>query len=310
MANTLITPSVIASAALPTLYNTALLLPLVNRDYDSEFNGKQGDTITVRTPASFTVNEYSRSTGIVLQNATEGSFTVVLDTLPDVSFAVTSEEMTLKIDRFEERLLNPAMEAHAQWVDGKIAEKLVDAAESSGGGGTVTGTGSTAGDQHKAFRKARRVLGRNKLPFTERYAVLSPEAVETVTGDNLVLQANTAGSTEALREGSVGRLSGFNTYESQAFGLGLQDGAGSDAGQADGVAFHRSAVAAVTRTLDAPMGLAPSQYSVKEYKGLGLRVVYAYDNDKKQDAVSIDALFGVTTIRKTAAVQLDFGLGS
>ena len=310
MANTLITPSVIASAALPTLYNTALLLPLVNRDYDSEFTGKQGDTITVRTPASFTVNEFNRGTGIVLQNATEGSFTVTLDTLPDVSFAVTAEELTLKLDRFEERLLNPAMEAHAQWVDGKIAEQLVDAAESAGGGGTVTGTGSSAGDQQKAFRAARRVLTRNKLPFTERYSVLSPEGNEAITGDSLVVQANTSGSTEALREGGVGRLSGFDLFESQVFGLGLQQGAGTDAGQADGVAFHRSAVAAVTRTLQAPMGLSPSQYSVKEYKGLGLRVVYAYDNNKKQDAISIDALFGVSTIRKEAAVQLDFGKGS
>src|SRR5215211_2558789 len=102
---TLITPSVIASSALPTLYNTALLLPLVNRDYQSDFGGKQGDTITVRTPATFEVDEFDRSIGIVLQDPTEGSFTVVLDTLPDVSFPVTSEELTLELTSFEERLL-------------------------------------------------------------------------------------------------------------------------------------------------------------------------------------------------------------
>lgn len=302
---TLITPSVVARAALPTLYNTALLLPLVNRDYDSEFQGKQGDTITVRTPASFIVDEFSRVDGIQLQDPTEGSFTVTLNTLLDVSFPITSEELTLELDRFEERLLNPAMEAIAQDVDGRLAEKLVDAANESGGGGVVTGTGSASGDQHAAFRKAHRVLSRNKLPFTERYSVLSPEGVEAITGDDLVLQANTSGSTEALREGGVGRLSGFNIYESQVFGLGS-----GDKGQADGVAFHRSAVAAVTRTLERPMGVAANQVAVESYKGLGLRVVRDYDVDKKQDVISIDTLLGVSTIRKQAAVELDFGQGS
>ena len=302
---TLITPSVIARAALPTLYNTALLLPLVNRDYDSEFTGKQGDTITVRTPASFTVKEFNRATGIELQDPTEGSFTVVLDKLLDVSFPITSEELTLELDRFEERLLNPALEAFAQDIDGRLAEKIVDAANEAGGGGVVTATGTSLGERHKAFRESRRKLSRNKLPFTERYVVLSPEAVEAVTSDQLVLQANTAGSTLALREGSVGRMSGFDTYESQVFGSGA-----GDRGEADGVAFHRSAVAAVTRTLDRPMGVAPNQVAVENYKGLGLRVVKDYDVDKKQDVISIDTLFGTSTIRKQAAIELSFGQGS
>lgn len=302
---TLITPSVVAASALPTLYNTALLLPLVNRDYDSEFTGKQGDTITVRTPASFAVKEFSRVSGIELQDPTEGSFTVTLNKLLDVSFPITSEEETLELDRFEERLLNPAMEAFAQDIDGRLAEQLVDAAETAGGGGTATGTGTNAGERHAAFRKARRILSRNKLPFTERYGVLSPEGVEAITGDQIVLQANTSGDTMALREGAVGRLSGFQNFESQVFGLGS-----GDKGQADGVAFHRSAVAAVLRTLEAPKGLPPAQISVQSYKGIGLRVVRAYDVNKKQDVISVDVLFGTQTIRKEAAVQLDFGQGS
>jgi hypothetical protein len=302
---TLITPSVIASRALATLYNTTVLLPLVNRDYDSDFAGKQGDTITVRTPASFTVKEFDRTVGIELQDPTEGSFVVTLDKLLDISFPVTSEEETLEIDQFDERLISPAMEAFAQDVDGRLAEELADAAESSGGGGVATGTGTSDGDQFKAFRKARQILSRNKLPLTERYAVLSPEGVYAVQGDKLVLQANTSGSTAALRDASVGRLSGFETYETQTFGLGA-----NDKGQADGVAFHRQAVAAVTRTLERPQGISPAQVSVNNYKGLGLRVVKAYDVDKKQDVISIDTLIGVQTIRKQAAVELDFGQGS
>lgn len=302
---TFITPSVIARSALATLYNTIVLAGLVARDYDGDFNGKVGDTITVRTPAVFEVDEFDRTAGIQLQDPTEGSFDVTLDTIPDVSFPVTSEELTLELDDFRGRLLTPAMEAIAQYIDGKLAEVLVDAAELSGGGGVATGTGSNDGDQIKAFRAARRILSRNKLPLSERYAVLSPEGEEAITGDKAILQVNTSGSPVALREGVVGRISGFDTYESQVLGYGP-----NDAGQADGVAFHRSAIALVTRTLDTPMGVASSQVSVENYKGLGLRVVQDYDVDKKQDIVSVDFLFGTKVIRKQAAVELDFGQGS
>lgn len=300
---TLITPSVIASSALATLYNTTVLLPLVNRDYEDDFKGKQGDTITVRTGATFEVDEFDRNNGINLQDPTEGSFPVVLDKLLDVSFPITSEELTLELDRFEERLLNPAMEAISQDIDGRLAEKLVDIAEAASQTATATGTGS--GDRQKAWRTARRILSRAKLPLTQRYGVLSPEGTEAATADPLVLAANTSASTEALREGSVGRLSGIDNYESQVFGFGP-----NDKGQADGVVFHRSAVAAVTRVLEKPMGLAASQVAVRNYKGIGLRVAYGYDMDKKQDIISVDTLFGTTTVRANGAVQLDFGQGS
>lgn len=304
---TYITPSVVAGSALATLYNTTVLAQLVHRDYDRDFDGKVGDTITVRKPAIFTVDEFDRSAGIQLQDPTEGSFTVSLNTIPDVSFAVTSEELTLEIEEFEERLLTPAAEAIAQYMDGILAETLVDTAAGVGGGGSVTGTGSSAGDQQKAFRAARRVLGRNKLPMNQRYAVLSPEAVEEITGDEIVLKANESGSTQALREGSVGRLSGIDTFESQVFGYGADD-----KGQADGVAFHRSAVTLVTRTLARPKGVADEQISIKNYKGFGLRVIYDYDNTKKQDVVSLDLLYGKKAQegREGGVVELDFGQGS
>ena len=302
---TFITPNVIASTALATLYNTTVLLPLVNRDYQADFSNKQGDTITVRTNATFTVNEYNREDGLVLQDPSEGSFTVTLKSLPDVSFPVTTEDMTLRIDRFEERLLNPAMEAHAQWTDEKIAEQLVAAAEANTINKVATGTGTSAGQRLKAFSEARRVLTRRKIPFLNRAYVVSPEGAEVVTEDPTLLQANTSGDTQALREGQTGRLSGFNGYESQAFGFGP-----GKRGQCDGVGFHPSAVTVVTRVLEAPKGLAPSQVSVQSYKGLGLRVIYNYDSNLKQDVVSVDALFGTSTIRKEAAIALDFGQGS
>ena len=78
MPNTIITPSVIAREILDRLYEKTLMAQLVFRNFDGDFTGKQGDTITVRRPAQFTANVFDRAVGIVLQDIVEGSFNVTL----------------------------------------------------------------------------------------------------------------------------------------------------------------------------------------------------------------------------------------
>lgn len=300
MSNTLITPSVLSARALATLYNTIVLAGLVHRDYAADFTGKQGDTITIRKPATFTVNEFTSS--ISVQNITEDSTTLQLDKHLDVSVGVTAKQLTLSLEDFDEQVLTPIVNAFAQDIDGRIAEKLVDTAEGSGGGGTTSSGSST---KSVPFRDARATLSRGKLPLTDRYSVLSPEATSLCLGDDLFVRADASGSTDGLREASLGRKFGFDCYESQTFGYGS-----GDKGQADGVAFHRDAVAFVTRTLEAPQGVAPNQVSVNNFEGLGLRVVKDYDIDSKTDVISVDLLVGVAALRTEAVVQQTWGLGS
>lgn len=297
---TFITPTVISRTGLATLYNTMVLANLVWRDFDVDFRGKQGDTITVRKPAVFTPETFDRSQGITLQDPAEDSVDLSLDTISNVSFPVTDEQMTLEISDFQEQLLTPAMEAIVQGIDGGLADELVSAAEAASQVATASESNANA-----AFRAARASLSRNKLPVVDRYAALSPEGTSAVLGDDLLISANRAGTTDALREANIGRLLGFDTYESQVFGEGP-----GPKGMADGVAWHRSAVTLAIRPLDAPKGLAPNQVSVENYKGISLRTVYAYNNTYKQDEVSLDVLYGIATTREEAAVELDFGQGS
>lgn len=303
MSNTIITPSVIARRALATLYNTTVLAGLVWRDWDGDFTAKQGDTVTVRKPATFTAEEFDAEAGITIQDAVESSDTIVLDKIANVSWAVTDKEMTLTIEDFAAQFLTPAAEAIVQKVDGDLAELLVDTAEGVGGGGTVNkGVGAVAS---VAMIDAREVLARNKLPVNDRHAVFSPEGTSECLLDPLFVQAERSGSTDALREANLGRVFGFDTYESQVFGYGS-----GDRGQADGVAFHREAVCLATRPLATPRGIAPNQVAVESFKGLTLRTIYDYNHNKKRDEVSIDLLYGVKALRKAGVVQLNMGQGS
>ena len=57
------------------------------------------------------------------------------------------------------------------------------------------------------------------------------------------------------------------------------------------VAFHRNAMALVTRNLALPMGAANAAYA--SAGGLGVRVVYDYDSSTKTDKISFDVIYGI-----------------
>lgn len=302
MANTFITPTVIARTGLAVLYNTLVLAQLVWRDFDSDFAGKQGNTVNIRTPASFEAEEFNREAGVTTQEVNETETALALDTIANVTVAVTDEEMTLDIEDFSAQILVPAMEAIAQKVDGDLAELLVDTAQAAGAKAELGGEKANF-----VFREARKTLGRSKLPTLNRSSVVSPESSAEVLGDELIVAVDKSGSTDALREAVLGRLFGFDTFESQV--LGAEDGVGNRA-IVDGLAFHRSAVVLASRPLVRPKGVAENQVAVENYKSLSLRTVYDYNHNKKQDEVSVDFLYGKKATREEGVVELDFGQGS
>lgn len=303
MANTFLTPQVIARAALATLYETTVMAMLVHRDYEEEFAARIGDTVNVRKPAVFTANEYVRANGITIQNAQETSIPVTLNHFADVSFAVTTEELTLKIADFGVQLLNPAMEAIAQKIDRDILALRDDVLQEVGvvGQHAANPTGAnvfTYGNPRTAI-DARRVLNQRNVPAADRYMVVGPEIEAKWLGDDLFNRADARGDTDGLREASLGRrVFGFDPYQTQ--NISVPPNTSGNSTTEVGVAFHRTAFALVTRPLVLPQGAANA--AVASYKGFGLRVVMDYDIDKKQDVVSIDCLYGTKTLDPARAV--------
>lgn len=305
MANVFITPTIIAKTGISTLYNVLVLANLVWRDFDQDFSGKQGSTINARKPAVFTAEEFSREAGTKTQTATEEEIAIKLDKIADVTFAVTDEDMTLSIANFTQQLLDPAMEAIAQKIDGDLAEKLVDTANTAKLVAEVDAEGEGKGMPHSALVNARTTLTRNKYPTGNRYAVLSPEAIGKFLNDLLFVRVNESGSSEALRDAQLGRRFGLTTYESQVFGVGPEN-----RGEADGVVFHQTAVTLASRPLISPKGVAPNQVAIANYKNLSLRTVYQYNRSKKQDEVSTDLLYGLAVTRPNGSVEVDLKIGS
>ena len=280
MPNTILTPDIIAREALMVLHNNAVMANLVHRDYSSEF-AKVGDTISIRKPATFEAKEFTGE--IDIQDANETSIDVKLDKHIDVSFAVTSAEMTLDISDFSEQLLVPAMQAVVDKIDKYLLE-LTPGLKNS-----FESTGNTKGD----VVEARKYLTANAAPLTERRFVYGSNMEADLLNTDLFISAEKVGDEgTALREASLGRKFGMDFYVDQ----------NADETNIDAVAFHKNAFALVTRPLALPLGAANA--STVNYDGFGLRVVIGYDMDKKTDTVSIDMLCGVKTLDAKLAAKL------
>ena len=287
MANTILTPDIIAREALMVLRNNAVMANLVHRDYSEEFVGAVGDTITVRKPATFVANEYNGS--ISVQDATETGVAVKMDKHLDVSFAVTAKQMTLDIADFSKQLLVPAMQAFADKVD-----KMLIALEAEATSRHPHASGAVAPADLIA---ARKFLTENAAPMADRRFVVGATAEADLLSNELFVSAEKVGDAgTALREASLGRKFGMDIYVDQNIS--------KNGGYTPSIAFHKNAMALVSRPLALPNGAAKA--AIVNYDGFGLRVVYGYDMNTKTDTISIDMLCGVKLLDdKLIAVVAD-----
>ena len=282
MANTFLTMDMIAKEALMILRNNAVMAGLVHRDYSNDFVAGVGDTITIRKPATFTVKDFVESTGITVQDATEEKQTVKMDKFYDVSFAVTSKDLTMNISDFSAQLLVPAMMAFRDKIDAEII-KVAETATNK----VTHAEGLIAPADVISVRK---LLNDGATPLSMRSLVVGTQAEADLLSSELFVSADKVGGTEGLKEASLGRKFGFDTYVDQNVGK-------------KSLAFHKNALALVTRPLALPQGNKES--AIVNYDGFGLRVVKDYDINHKKDIISIDMVCGVALLNQKMIAIID-----
>jgi hypothetical protein len=109
MSNTILTPTAVTREALRILHQKLNFVGSINRQYDDSFaksGAKIGNSLKIRLP-----NEYSVRTGaaIDVQDTSEASETLTVATQKGVDMQFTSEELTMDLDDFSKRVLDPAM---------------------------------------------------------------------------------------------------------------------------------------------------------------------------------------------------------
>lgn len=277
-----LTPQIIAREALMVLRNNAVMANLVHRDYSDEFVNGVGDTITIRKPANFEAKEFEGE--IELQDSQEGGIPVKMDKHLDVSFAVTTKQLSMEIEDFSEQLLVPAMQAFADKVDKYLLGLKEDVVNK------VPATGNVRDD----VIDARAYLTKAAAPLTNRRFVYDTDTETKLLKTDLFTSAEKVGDEgTALREASLGRKYGMDFYVDQ----------NADTAGVAGMAFHKNAFAFVTRPLALPNGA--SNAAIVDYDGFGLRVIQGYNMTTKTDTISIDMVCGVKTMDANLAAVID-----
>lgn len=117
MAQSILTISMITREALRILENNLTFAKGVNREYDDAFGikgAKIGDTLNIRKPARYVGRS---GTTLSIEDQTETSVPLVLDTQFGVDVQFTSKDLALSLDDFSQRVLKPAVATIANKMD-------------------------------------------------------------------------------------------------------------------------------------------------------------------------------------------------
>lgn len=208
MSNSVLTIDVIAKEALRILDNNLVMAKQVYRGLESDFgdakNGfEAGDTVSIRRPTDFTVRDGANASA---QDVVEGKTSLVVNKQKGVDFAFTSKELTLSIGELSERVIKPAMIQLANQIDAD-GHALYSSVPN------WVGTPGQTINAFSDFAKAPERLSELAVPM-DRSAVLSPADNWGLVGSQTSLYIQGAANS-AYREGSLGRIAGVDTFETQ-----------------------------------------------------------------------------------------------
>lgn len=202
MANALLTPSVIAKEALMQLKNKLRFGKLAHREYKKEFV-KIGDTVTIRKPVKFYTAD---GTTRVNQDVEEGNTSIVINSRKHVSWKFATQDLTLSVEEYSKRYIQPAMITLAQTIDAGGAALYKNVWNSVGSPGTTP-------NDYAAVAVGAQRLTEMAVPNESRKAVLNSAAfhaiASTLTSLNMPQMA-----MKAWDSGEIGNLAGFQTFES------------------------------------------------------------------------------------------------
>jgi hypothetical protein len=219
MSNTILTPDMITKEALRILHQKANFIGSMNRAYDDSFaqsGAKIGDSLRIRLP-----NRYTVRTGATLsaQDTTEQATTLQVSTQKGVDLNFTSNELTLSLDDFSKRILEPAMAQLAASVESDAFNMVKDVPNVVGAAGSAT--------TFKNVLEARKKLSDNLAPNAERRLILNTQDNVDLVDSLKGLFQDSSTISQQYKEGMVGKTAGFDAIYENTLIPNFTNGAGA-----------------------------------------------------------------------------------
>ena len=209
MANSLLSPTIITREALRILHAKLNFISNCDKQYDNQFansgaspSGKIGPSLTIRNPNQYTVRSGST---LSVQDTTETSQVLTVSTQKGVDINFTSQDLTLTIDEYSKRYLEPAMAVLATNIENDALSMVKDVYNA------VDDNAATF--SYKDFANGRKTLNQYLAPDLDRCAILnSGHVVSFLDAIKGFFNPQESVSRPYLT-GKIGKVNGFDTYE-------------------------------------------------------------------------------------------------
>ena len=205
MANTFLTPADVTMRAAYRFFNNLRFVRMIDRQYSSMFaqqGAKRGNQIFIRLPPRYIVTDGPLA---VVQDITETTVPLILDQYKDVALTYSSQDLTLDIDDFDNRILAPAMDQLANEVDRVVLSLIVDQIPNS------TGTPGVRPNDSQMFLDAKAIMSNESTPRDQPWqALLTPLSEASMVKALQGLFNATDAIGEQYRQGKMGHALGFD----------------------------------------------------------------------------------------------------
>lgn len=212
-ANTFLNTSWVSMEILRLLLNKLVCTEYFNNSYQKEFQQEfaPGSSVSIKFPQRMTTTD---SMGYAPQAINRLATSLPLDQWIQCAFEWDDYEAAVKLERSEEELrenyLEPAAAAIAQDIDSRAANHArINSSNLVG----VLGTDATTVQQ---YYQARQALMEEACPPGKRAMLVSSSMMATL-GTNITSIFHPADEiTKSWKEGAIGRLAGFDWFESNS----------------------------------------------------------------------------------------------
>ncbi|MCI9889095.1 hypothetical protein JT358_11600 [Micrococcales bacterium 31B] len=226
-------PEVWSATMLETFRNEAVWAGLTNRAYQGE--ASKGNTVHVTSAVPVTIKDYKaagRTTKPEKVDTTQVD--ILVDQEKVFDFLIDDIDRVQAAGSMEEFARSAAL-GIAEDADSHIAALAV----TSGTPFTSSTSVTTGNGAHDLLVDIRRALGKAKTPSGNRVVVINPDfEALLLKADSKLASMDTSGSTEGLRNATIGNLLGFRVVVSN--NMPSQD-------KPQVVAMHESALAFVSQ---------------------------------------------------------------
>lgn len=288
MANDFYTPEQAAGVALRMVEADQYLSALVARNIvDPLKGGGSGRVVEIPLPNGLIARDRNvddKTTALIFDELKETRITVTAGASAYSGVTLSDGDLSLNLADFSRQVLRPQVDAVVEKVEAAVATAIRNIPIN-------TSVKWDAAHPEKTFTAIRKALRLRGVPQNGIQCVVGVNVYAALLDANLLVDASSSGSTEALREGQIGRLRGFTIAES------------TRVGDDEIIAFHRDAFSLTVKAPVAPAGAAFS--AAVTGNGYALRYLRGFDITVANERSLVDTMYAVVTLPmyKIAPVQ-------